>query len=69
MTIYIDDDKIADANARCNTAILELKTLALKTLAYRYLEIKSVDDYNRVMGKIEGVKLAQSYFNECLKDN
>lgn len=64
MTIYIDDDKIADANARCNTAILELKTLA-----YRYLEIKSVDDYNRVMGKIEGVKLAQSYFNECLKDN
>lgn len=63
MTIYIDDDKIKEANERCNFALMKLSEIAQK-----YSADKDPNEYTRIMGKIEGVKLAQNYFNQCLGD-
>ena len=63
MTIYIEDDKIKEANERCSNAFTKLVVIANK-----YRQDKNFFEYNRIMGKIEGLKLAQDYFNECLKD-
>jgi len=43
-------------NRRCEKAIEELTKLA-----HNYLADKNIIEYNRIMGKIEGVKLAQDY--------
>lgn len=64
MTIYIEDEKLNEANERCNFAVMKLSEIA-----QRYSSDKDPDEYIRIMGKIEGVKLAQDYFNQCLKDN
>ncbi|MBF0209157.1 MAG: hypothetical protein HQK53_20045 [Oligoflexia bacterium] len=63
MTIYIEDDKIKEANERCSKAFTELVIIA-----NRYREDKNFSEFSRIMGKIEGLKLAQDYFNQCLKD-
>ena len=59
MTIYIDDR--LEANRRCDKAVFELSKIAIG-----YLADKNVIEYNRIMGKIEGIKLAQDYFNSVL---
>lgn len=53
---------IEEFNNRCNVAVKELAEIAKK-----YLADKNVIEYNRLMGKIEGVKLAQDYLREILK--
>ncbi len=63
MTIYIEKDKVIEANERCAMAFTKLVVIANK-----YREDKNFSEFSRIMGKIEGLKLAQSYFNECLKD-
>lgn len=59
MTIYIDDR--LEANRRCDKAVFELSKIAI-----RYLADKNIIEHNRIMGKIEGIKLAQDYFNTVL---
>mgnify|MGYP003462988484 CR=1 FL=1 len=63
MTTYVETDKRLEANRRCDVAVFELSKIAVK-----YLEDRNVIEYTRIMGKIEGVKLAQDYFNQCLGD-
>jgi len=46
-------------NRRCEKACVELAAIASK-----YLADKNVIEYNRIIGKIEGVKLAQDYANQ-----
>lgn len=66
MTTYIDidEDKKLEANRRCDLAVFELSKIAFK-----YMEDKNVLEYNRLIGKIEGIKLAQSYFNSLWSEN
>jgi len=59
MTIYIDDRP--EANTRCDKAVFELAKIAVG-----YLADKNLIEYKRIMGKIEGIKLAQDYFNSVL---
>ena len=61
MTIYIDDR--LEANRRCDKAVFELSKIAVG-----YLSDKNLIEYTRIMGKIEGLKLSQDYFNQCLGD-
>ncbi len=64
MTIYIEDDRVTEANERCRIAIKELTVIA-----QRYYSDGNEEEYNRLISKIEGVKLARDYFNQFLKDN
>ena len=59
MTIYIDDR--LEVNRRCDKAVFELYEIAVG-----YLADKNLIEYTRIMGKIEGIKLAQDYFNTVL---
>ena len=49
-------------NQRCNKAIEELNKMA-----NNYLINGNVHEYSRLSGKVEGIKLAQSYANEMIK--
>ncbi len=62
MTIYIDDR--LEANRRCDKAVFELSKIAIG-----YLADKNLIEHNRIMGKIEGIKLAQDYFQYYFRNN
>lgn len=64
MTIYIEDTRVTEANERCKIAVKELMEIAR-----RYYSDGNMEEYKRLMGKVEGVQLAQDYFNQFLKDS
>ena len=49
--------KMDEFNRRCDDAIKRLSEIALK-----YLHDKNVVEYSRLMGKIDGIEMARSYF-------
>lgn len=51
-------------NERCERAVSELTKIAR-----RYLNEKDEESYRRILGKIEGIKLAQDYANEMSLQN